>query len=188
MGFSSWPRDAGPGKIRPVRFLGKIFSSCYIMTTKNNSTDNQMSIKVDLHDKYDRKALTFINGFDRYGLISIKKSFVDQRRKFSSTVTGPLKPKYSRPFKKARAKAEFNDFFALESNETKLSGRSWTRRQRTTSRAPRMPRPRWTSRRSPAERLAADGALDIASRPRAPRVRRGHYFGAFGADAVPARD
>ena len=85
-----------------------------------------MSIKVDLRDKYDRKALTFINGFHRYGLISIKKSFVDRRRKYSSTVTGPLKPKYTRPFKKARAKAEFNDFFALESNETKLSGRSWT--------------------------------------------------------------
>jgi len=93
------------------------------MTTKN---DKEMSIKVDLRDKYDRKALTFINGFHRYGLISIKKSFVDRRRKYSSTVTGPLKPKYTRPFKKARAKAEFNDFFALESNETKLSGRSWT--------------------------------------------------------------
>ena len=90
-----------------------------------------MSIKVDLRDKYDRKALTFINGFHRYGLISIKKSFVDRRRKYSSTVTGPLKPKYTRPFKKARAKAEFNDFFALESNETKLSGRSWTRAHAT---------------------------------------------------------
>ena len=126
MGFSSWPVDAGSGKIRPVRFLGKIFFSCYIMTTKNNTTDKEMSIKVDLHDKYDRKALAFINGNTSRGLISIKKSFVDQRRKYSSTVTGPLKPKYSRPFKKARAKAEFNDFFALESNETKLSGRSWT--------------------------------------------------------------
>ena len=50
------------------------------MTTKN---DKEMSIKVDLRDKYDRKALTFINGFHRYGLISIKKSFVDRRRKYS---------------------------------------------------------------------------------------------------------
>ena len=109
----------------PVRFLADFFFLVYnyTMTTKN---DKEMSIKVDLRDKYDRKALTFINGFHRYGLISIKKSFVDRRRKYSSTVTGPLKPKYTRPFKKARAKAEFNDFFALESNETKLSGRSWT--------------------------------------------------------------
>ena len=96
------------------------------MATKNNATDKEMSIKVDLHDKYDRKALTFINGNTSHGLISIKKAFVDRRRKYSSTVTGPLKPKHTRPFKKARAKAEFNDFFALESNETKLSGRSWT--------------------------------------------------------------
>ena len=69
----------------PVRFLTDFFFLVYnyTMTTKN---DKEMSIKVDLRDKYDRKALTFINGFHRYGLISIKKSFVDRRRKYSSTV------------------------------------------------------------------------------------------------------
>ena len=87
MGFSSWPVDAGSGKIRPVRFLGKIFSSCYSMTTKNSTIDKEMSIKVDLRDKYDRKALSFINGNTSHGLISIKKAFVDRRRKYSSTVT-----------------------------------------------------------------------------------------------------
>ena len=59
----------------------------YTMTTKN---DKEMSIKVDLRDKYDRKALTFINGFHRYGLISIKKSFVD-RSEPTAQMTGEEK-------------------------------------------------------------------------------------------------
>ena len=95
------------------------------MNSKNNSTTKIMPMQIDLYDNYDRKALTFINGNTQRGLVAIKKSYVDKRRRGADTISGPIKAKYTIPFKKARAKIEFNDYFDMGDDITMKSGRRW---------------------------------------------------------------
>jgi len=84
-----------------------------------------MPMQIDLYDNYDRKALFFIYGKTQRGLVAIKKSYVDKRRRGADTISGTIKAKYTQPFKKARAKIEFNDYFDMEDDIIMKSGRRW---------------------------------------------------------------
>ena len=64
---------------------------------------------VDMSDKYSRRALLEINGMN-HRTWSVKRTYVDKRHK-GWRHKNPLKEKYVRSFKKARARIEFNDHF-----------------------------------------------------------------------------
>ena len=71
--------------------------------------DDDNIMFVNMYDKYSRKALVELNALNTR-TSRVKKAYVDKRVKGWS-YKNPLKDKYVKPFKMARARVEFSDHF-----------------------------------------------------------------------------